>query len=82
MQPVRLDPAMWQVSCPACMQVADANSPVRQQLCFECFSLLKQLESEKLSAAAKAVLLQQVDEKLMQTQFRSVLLCVMSRLCS
>ena len=56
------------------LQVADANQAVRLRLCMEYFNVLKQLAIENLSDADKASLQQQLDDTVLLTQSRSVLL--------
>ena len=56
------------------MQVADANLEFRQQLCLDYFTLHKQLADKELSAADRADLQQQMDNILLQTQYRSITL--------
>lgn len=58
----------------ACMQVADANSEHRGQLCLKYFSLFKQLGDNDLSTAVRADLQQQLDDIVLQTQSRSAML--------
>ena len=56
------------------MQVADANSEFRQQLCLDYFTLCKQLAGKDLTAAVRADLQQQMDAIVLQTQCRLALL--------
>lgn len=56
------------------LQVADANSTVRQRLCLKYFTLLKQLADKDVNASVLAELQQQLDHVVMQTQSRSAIL--------
>lgn len=67
---------MWTLCIRAllvCVQVAQANAAVRQQLCRDFFAVLQRLEENKLSPAAKTELQQQLNDKARQTQCRSAL---------
>ncbi|KAL3146875.1 hypothetical protein ABBQ38_014847 [Trebouxia sp. C0009 RCD-2024] len=50
------------------LEVADASAAFRQQLCLDYFTLHKQLNTHELSGEARADLLEQLEDKLVQTQ--------------